>query len=215
MAKKPASQKAQAGQPSRAEASALGRLGGGSVPVKTLVEGLRSEGHTTDSSVRAILSLQKGRKVEVVEATPYSALGSYAWSPLSLWFWSAAGAVVLSLLLVSVTSGLFLYLRYVFGGALILYLPGYALIEALYPKRVDLRVGSLQVKGELDELTRFALSIGLSLAIVPLDGLALNYTPWGIRLIPVAVSLAGITLALLVLALTRKHAYYKLAKGVP
>ena len=39
-----------------------------------------------------------------------------------------------------------------------LFLPGYALIEALYPKR------------ELDELTRFALSIGLSLALVPLTG---------------------------------------------
>ena len=83
-----------------------------------------------------------------------------------------------------------------------MFLPGYALIEALYPKR------------ELDELTRFALSIGLSLALVPLTGLVLNYTPWGIRLLPVTISIAGLTVVFLVVALYRKHQYYKLAKGV-
>lgn len=97
-----------------------------------------------------------------------------------------------------------LYLRYVFRGLLILYLPGYSLIEFLYPKKKDLEI-----------LTRIALSIGLSLAIVPLTGLALNYTPFGIRLLlPTAISLAGITMILLILGLRRKDAYYKLAKGV-
>ncbi len=70
-----------------------------------------------------------------------------------------------------------LYLRYVFGGLLVLFLPGFSLIELLYAKRK-----------ELDDLTRLALSIGLSLAMVPLDGLVLNYTPFGIRLLPVAIS---------------------------
>jgi uncharacterized membrane protein len=37
---------------------------------------------------------------------------------------------------------------------------------------------------------RVALSLGLSLAVVPLIGLVLNYTPWGIRLTPILVSLA-------------------------
>jgi len=110
--------------------------------------------------------------------------------------------VAASLVLISATSGVALYLRYAFGSVLVLFLPGYALIEPLYPKR------------ELDELTRFALSIGLSLALVPLAGLFLNYTPFGIRLVPVAISLAGLTIILQLAALTRKHAYYKVAKGV-
>ncbi|HKW05693.1 MAG TPA: DUF1616 domain-containing protein, partial [Nitrososphaerales archaeon] len=92
---------------------------------------------------------------------------------------------------------------YVFGGLLILFLPGYALIQFLYSK-----------KKELDELTRLALSIGLSLAIVPLIGLGLNYTPFGIRLIPVALSLAFFTIIFLVLALVRKHTYYKIGKDI-
>jgi len=188
---------------SPSEASVLGRLAGGEVPVGIVVEGLASEGVNLDDSVRALQTLQRNKRVSVQEAKPYVSLSSYAWSPLSVWFWAALAAVTATLALISVTSGVGLYLRYVFGSVLVLFLPGYALIEALYPKR------------ELDELTRFALSIGLSLALVPLTGLALNYTPWGIRLLPVVVSLAGLTVALLVVALARKHSYYKLSRGIP
>jgi len=185
------------------EASALRRLADGEVPVEQLVAGLRSDGYDTDTSVRALLALQRDKKVTVKEAKSYTSLSAYVWSPLSLWFWVALAAVAASLLLISATSGVVLYLRYVFGSVLVLFLPGYALIETLYPKR------------ELDELTRFALSIGLSLALVPLTGLVLNYTPFGIRLLPVAISLAGLTLALLIVAERRRFEYYKLAKGVP
>jgi uncharacterized membrane protein len=168
-----------------------------------VVTGLASEGFSLDESVRGLQALQRDKKVTVQEAKPYASLSSYAWSPLSVWFWAAIAAVAASLALVSVTSGVALYLRYVFGSVLVLFLPGYALIEALYPK------------GELDALIRFALSIGLSLALVPLTGLALNYTPWGIRLLPTVLSLAGLTVALLVVSLSRKHSYYKLARGIP
>ena len=171
------------------EASVLRRVAGGGAPVRAVVEGLASEGVQVDDAVLALQSLQRDKKVTVQEAKPYASLGSYAWSPLSVWFWASLAAVVASLALISATSGVALYLRYVFGSALVLFLPGYALIEALYPK------------GELDELIRFALSIGLSLALVPLTGLALNYTPWGIRLLPVAISLAALTVSLLVFAL--------------
>jgi len=180
----------------------LRRLGGGDVSVGTLVGGLRSEGYGIDESVQVLLDLQRNKKVTIGEAMPYSSLSAYAWSPLSLWLWASLGAIALSLALISVTAGAALYLRYVFGSILVLFLPGYALIEAFYPKR------------ELDELTRFALSIGLSLALVPLTGLVLNYTPFGIRLIPVAFSLAGLTIVLLFLAVYRKHQYYRLSRGV-
>ncbi|MDG6906025.1 MAG: DUF1616 domain-containing protein [Nitrososphaerota archaeon] len=147
--------------------------------------------------------MESTNKINLTEEKPYSSLYSYAISPLSLWYWGAVGATLLSLVLISVTSGVLLYLRYVFGGLLILFLPGFSLIELLYAKRK-----------ELDDLVRLALSIGLSLAIVPLTGLVLNYTPFGIRLLPVAISIAGLTLILLTFALRRKHAYYKVAHDI-
>jgi uncharacterized membrane protein len=58
-----------------------------------------------------------------------------------------------------------------------LFSPGYALVAALFPRR-----------GDLDGVQRLALSFGLSIAVVPLIGLILNYTPWGIGLYTVVVS---------------------------
>jgi len=155
-----------------------------------------------DTAARGVMKLLDEKKIRIVEDRPYVSLASYALSPFSLWFWGALISILISLGLLSVTTGAALYLRYVFGGLFVLFLPGYSLIQALYPKR------------ELDDLTRLVLSIGLSLALVPLAGLVLNYTPFGIRLLPVALSLAGLTLVLLFVALRRKHAYYKLSRDV-
>ena len=168
-----------------------------------LVDQLSRElGLKPDTVARGVMKLLDEKKVRMTEGSPYVGLGAYVMSPYSLWFWGALASTLLSIGLISVTSGFALYLRYVFGSILVLFLPGYSLIEALYPKN------------ELDDLVRFALSIGLSLALVPLAGLVLNYTPFGIRLLPVSLTLAGMTIVLLFVALRRKHAYYKLSRDI-
>ena len=58
----------------------------------------------------------------------------------------------------------------------------------------------------IDGIERVALSFGLSIAIVPLIGLVLNFTPWGIRLTPIAVSVAGFTLVCVAIAAQRRQA---------
>lgn len=85
------------------------------------------------------------------------------------------------------------FLRILFGVAMVLFIPGYALIAALFPAR-----------GDLDGIERVALSFGLSIAVVPLIGLALNYTPWGIRLDPILASLTVFTLAMTAIAWYRR-----------
>jgi len=57
----------------------------------------------------------------------------------------------------------------------------------------------------IDGIERVALSFGLSIAIVPLIGLVLNFTPWGIRLIPIAVSVSLFTLISVAVAARRRH----------
>ena len=49
-----------------------------------------------------------------------------------------------------------------------------------------------------------ALSFGLSIAITPLLGLALNYTPFGIRLSPVLIVLSVFTISLTIGAYVRR-----------
>ncbi len=177
---------------------------GKDISVSLLVDQVSDQsGYSRDRILSRLLRLKEEKKIFLAEPIEYTSFHSFAMSPDSLWFWAALTATLLSLALISVTAGFGLYLRYAFGGLLILFLPGFALIQMLYAR-----------KKELDDLTRVALSIGLSLALVPLDGLVLNYTPFGIRLIPVALSIAGMTIVFLLLALRRKHAYYKLAHGI-
>ena len=86
------------------------------------------------------------------------------------------------------------FVRWVLASVVMLFIPGYATVETLFPKR-----------SELDSLERFALSVGLSLAIVTFVGFLLDYTPWGIRLTPIVISLTIITLGLTLASLVRRY----------
>jgi uncharacterized membrane protein len=97
----------------------------------------------------------------------------------------ASAIIALATLVFVLTPLSYLPIRIPLGLLMVLFVPGYALIAALFPKKAD-----------LDGIERVALSFGLSIAVVPLIGLGLNYTPWGIRLTPVAVSLAIFTIAM-------------------
>ncbi|EMA02071.1 Uncharacterized membrane protein [Haloarcula vallismortis] len=101
--------------------------------------------------------------------------------------------------------------RIIFGLVFVLFVPGYAFIAALFPEagsgptaddETDL---GPQADG-IDGIERTALSFGLSIALVPLVGLVLNFTPWGIRLLPILVSLSGLTLVLTAVAAVRRWA---------
>ncbi len=94
--------------------------------------------------------------------------------------------------------------RIVLGLPMVLFLPGYALIAALFPGSDD-----------LDGIERIALSFGLSIAVVPLMGLALNYTSWGIRLIPILASLTVFTIIMASVAMYRRQLLVDGAFSVP
>ncbi len=86
-----------------------------------------------------------------------------------------------------------MFLRVLFSVPVILFIPGYVLIAALFPE-----------KKSIDGIERFALSIGLSIAVVPLIGLVLNYTPFGIRLDSIVTSLFIIILAMMIITVYRR-----------
>ena len=85
-------------------------------------------------------------------------------------------------------------LRIILGLPFALFFPGYTLVAALFPRR-----------SPLDSIERVGLSFGVSIAVVPLIGLILNYTPWGISLYPVLVSLVIFILGTSVVAWYRRR----------
>ena len=152
-------------------------------------------------AAKYIHDLWKRGELEIEDPNPPKTFPRYVFSIYGAWFWTIL--ILITLMATAIyllpQNPPYIYLRYVLGSLFILYLPGHTLIETLYPKEED-----------LEPLERLALSIGLSLALVPLVGLILNYTPWGIRLTPVFTALAILTTGLSITAITRKYSYHKL-----
>jgi uncharacterized membrane protein len=82
----------------------------------------------------------------------------------------------------------------VLGLVLALFSPGYSLVAAVFPKRDD-----------LDIVGRLALSFGLSIVVVVLLGIILNYTLWGISLHTVLISLLVFIIAASAVACYRRR----------
>lgn len=85
------------------------------------------------------------------------------------------------------------FLRIILGLPFALFLPGFLLTAVLFPK-----------KDEIDGLTRITISVGLSIIIVPLIGLLLNYLSLGVKLLPMMLSLIFLDTFLLFLSWYRR-----------
>jgi uncharacterized membrane protein len=84
-------------------------------------------------------------------------------------------------------------LRIIIGLPFVLLFPGFTFISALYPR-----------SSALDKVERVALSFGLSMAIVPLLLLVLNFTVWEIHLTSILVTIASFIGIFSVIALFRQ-----------
>lgn len=155
--------------------------------------------------VKLVIQLENEGKIHLSnrEQTP-STLQNYLFSSLAGWFWATialAIAATAASLTIPENSYPLLYVRQILGVTFVLLLPGYAFIKALFPTQVPVKTGS----ESLDTIERIALSIGMSLALVPLIGLLLNYTPWGITLAPIVLCLTVLTAAFAIVATLREY----------
>ena len=165
--------------------------------VNQLVEAVSRETGLPKSRVAYEVYLMWKRGELSIEHEPPENAVMFLASVDGVWYWITLAITLASLIVVMlVKGGPLIPIRYLLGAISVLFMPGYSMVEALYPRG-----------DEMAPLERLALSIGLSLAVVPLIGLMLNYTPWGIKLIPVVASNTALTIALLTAAALRKMRY--------
>jgi len=169
-----------------------------------------------EQTMKLIVELENEGRLHLPRPQPLTSTSAeaYIFSRKALWFWIT---IALSL---TTTATIFaipdsdypiVYLRSALAVLLIVFLPGYTLLKLLFPKKLP-KTTSFVTKNQPETqsestatLERIALSIGLSLALVPLIGLILNYTPWGIRLTPMTLSLLILTVAFATAAIIREH----------
>jgi hypothetical protein len=120
------------------------------------------------------------------------------------WFWitiALATTTTIAVFTIPDTDYPLVYLRSALGIIFVLFLPGYAFIRALFPAKVPLKTSS----ENMDTIERVALSFGLSIVLVPTVGFLLNFTPWGIRLTPIILSMLALTVVFATVAMLREH----------
>jgi uncharacterized membrane protein len=153
-----------------------------------------------------LLQLEREGTIRFNKKLPASpnTFSSYVFSSNALSFWSI---IVLSILLVATVFAVpvdaypLAYLRPILGTLFVLFLPGFVFVKTLYPCKVPIPTSSMR----LDTIEIIALSIVLSITLVAITGLILNYTPWGIQLTPITLSLFALSVVFGFTALIRKY----------
>jgi hypothetical protein len=151
-----------------------------------------------ETALQHIIELENDRRLKLtypVKETP-AYIMDYISSTQAIWFWIIiilAIATTITVFTIPERAYPLVYVRYILGSLFVLFLPGYSLIKTLFPTR------------EIDDIERIALSIGTSLAVVPLVGLLLNYTTWGIRLTPITLSILLLTVILATTGVIREY----------
>lgn len=175
--------------------------------VQQLVDLLKDDASVPRAKiVEHIIRLQSQGKIvlrELPKPVPQK-ITAYLKTTAAYWYWmTLTVAAITTLTIFTVPENAFpiVYVRYVLGLIFVLWLPGYGLVKALFPKEPPFKTSSRS----LESLERIVLSVCMSLAVSPIAGLLLNYTPWGIRQTPIVLSLLGLTVVSATIGIVREH----------
>jgi uncharacterized membrane protein len=126
-----------------------------------------------------------------------NATGEALWYLLTI----AAGAITATLVF-TIPENLYpwIYVRNFFGVIFVLFLPGYAFVKTLFPANLPGKPPET-----LETIERIALSIGLSIALVSIIGLLLYFSPLGLSLPAIVISLFLFTSIFATVAVSREN----------
>jgi hypothetical protein len=165
---------------------------------------------TTNLSEKEIINLLNQLESEdkihfnMKQEKTFISFRTYLFSFESAWYWTIiAVALVTTLTVFTIPQDWYplAYIRNVLGVIFVLFLPGYAFVKALFQKKVPIKTSS----ESFDTIERVVLSIGMSIALTPIVGLILYYTPLGIGLTPITLSLLALTAVFATAAVTREY----------
>ena len=139
----------------------------------------------------------------------------YLFSKNAVWYWFVVAlslATTIAIFVIPESAFPIVYVRSGLSLIFVLVLPGYAFIKMLFLSQTPIKTSS----ESMDTVERVALSFGMSLVLVPVVVLILNYTPWGIRITPITLSLLALTIVFATAAVLREYqTKIQLSKSAP
>lgn len=171
--------------------------------VEQLVELVHKEHRLPKKEImKHIIELQNQGKLTFTEYknSVHLSPGSYLSSSHSYWYWAIITLSIItavSVFTIPEIGSPLVYVRYTLGFLFVFLLPGYSIIKALFPTR------------ELDTIIRIVISVTMSMTLVVLTGIILNYTDWGIITISVTLSLLALTLVFATVGIIREYLQIK------
>ena len=161
---------------------------------------------STEEITRLLIQLESEDMLHFTKKEPAlpPTFQAYLSSKKTVWYWVTIGlAWATTVAVFGIQENAFpaVYVRYALSIVSVLFLPGYAVIKTLYPFEVPVKIDNEYS----DTIERVALSLGMSIALVPIVALLLNFTPWGIRLVPLGLSLLAFTVVFATAAVFREY----------
>lgn len=159
--------------------------------VKELVSLAKGQLNITEQELYKILVEIQNKNIIKLERNTLpklTNLSTYLKSKQALRYWLTTAITIFSAIVVFIIPDNFYplaYIRAVLSLILILWLPGYTFLNVLFPYNFATKNST----NPLQLVERVSLSIGLSIVIVSLIVLLLNFTSFGINLTPIVLSL--------------------------
>lgn len=153
-----------------------------------LVKLARAAGYSEEDTLSEISRLEKlGRLKLGTSKQKVREFRRLFFSFSMLWYWGVIAislTAIISVLAISPSLFPFVYIRWLSGLAILLWVPGFCFVKALFPKK------------EIGNLETLILSVSSSLILVVLVGLFCNFTPLGLSELPVVVTLSALSVVL-------------------
>lgn len=151
--------------------------------------------------MESILLLQEKGKIKLEDDKPfYSTLIGYVFSPYSYWYLFIVILTIFTNILVignfenlPILGNYLIYVRYIFGGFFVIFIPGYSFVKAIFGEK------------KINNSELFALSIGVSLCLVAFTFFLLNFSPWRISAISITFGLSVLILFSSTIAVNREY----------
>lgn len=159
--------------------------------VKELVSLAKGQLNITEQELYKILVEIQNKNIIKLERNTLpklTNLSTYLKSKQALRYWLTTAITIFSAIVVFIIPDNFYplaYIRAVLSLILILWLPGYTFLNVFFPYNFATKNST----NPLQLVERVSLSIGLSIVIVSLIVLLLNFTSFGINLTPIVLSL--------------------------